>query len=403
MRRGFPLFTVLFVLIVLAIGAVIGLPNIWPMQDYIPLVEQEISSQLKQPVHIGGMSVTTVPAPRLDLRGVTIGSAGQVKINHVAIFFDPLSLPANVKKLDKVELEDVSLDADSFGAAVPWLLAAGGSAKYPLHELELHGAHVAAAVPIPAFRGKIKFDAYGRYAKATLTTVDGKYQVVLEPKDKGRASVDVNVNDAALPLIPALAFSSLELTGELADGGVNFNNVSGIVYGGSLRGTAALSWQSGWQLQGNVAVQGVMMEKAIPGIRMTGEMEGSASFQTNGAVLAQLTSAPHLQGAFSVKDGQVNGFDIVETLRTDTRQLTAGFTHFDVITGSLRMDSSGEHLKPMKISAGAISMAGSVDAAPDGRLAGQFQVDTSKVRAGLGTLPLHLSGTVTAPAWSTGR
>jgi membrane protein involved in colicin uptake len=401
--HGFPLFKVLFMLIVLAVGAVVGLPNIWPMQEYIPLVEGELSSQLKQPVHIGGMSVATVPAPRIDLRGVTIGSAQQLKIGHVALFFDPLSLPANVKKLEKVDLEGVAVDADSFSAVLPWLLAAGASDKYPVEHLELHDAHITGGAAIPAFGGKIKFDSYGRYTKATLSSTDGKYQVVLEPKEKGRAQVDVSVSDGSLPMVPAIEFSSLELTGELADGVANFTSVSGALYGGSLKGTAALTWQNGWQLQGNVAVQSILMEKAIPGLRMTGEMEGNASFIMNGTGLAQLVGAPHLQGTFGVKDGDVKGIDIVETLRTDTRQLVAGTTHFEVLTGSLRLDSSGEHLKPIKVSAGAMTISGSVDAAPDGGLSGQLSVDTSKVRAGLGSLPLRLGGTVSAPAWSTGR
>ena len=73
------------------------------------------------------------------------------------------------------------------------------------------------------------------------------------------------------------------------------------------------------------------------------------------------------------------------------------------MNGSMRLDSGGMHLKPIKIGAGALSINGSADATLDGALSGHFLVDTSRVRVGLGTLPLHLGGTVTVPVWAVGR
>jgi hypothetical protein len=401
--RPIPVFKIVVVLLVLAVAAAVGLPNIWPMQAYIPEVERELSAQLKQPVHIGGMSVATVPAPRLDLRGVTVGNAQQLKISHVAVFFDPLSLPAAVKKIENVELDDVSVDAQSFSAALPWLLAAGAGEKYPLEHLELHGVHIAGGVPIPAFGGKVKFDAYGKVSKASLTSADGKYGVVLEPKEKGHVQVEASVSDGPLPMLPGIHFSGLELSGDLSGGVISFTSVSGNLYGGSVKGVATLAWQNGWQVQGNVSFSSIEMEKALPSLKIAGELGGDATFATGGPALAQLTAAPRLDGTFTVKDGHIDGIDVAETLRADTRQPVLGSTHYEVMTGTLHLDSSGEHLKPIRISAGAMAISGSTDVSPDGRLSGQFLVDTSKVRAGLGTLPLRLGGTVAGPVWGVGR
>ncbi len=402
-KHGFPVFKTLFLLIVLAVAAVVGLPNFWPMQAYIPQVEQELSSQLGQPVRVAGMHVTTVPAPKLDLEGVTIGQAQQLKIGHVALYFDPLSLPSHVRTLTRVDVEHVSVNADTFMAAAPWLLAAGSSEKYPLQTMELKDVRIAGSAPLPAFGGKITFDAYGKVAKARLISRDGKYGVVLEPKDRAHTHVEVSVTDGSLLLLPAIEFGDLELAGDMAGNTINFTSLSGNLYGGSITGVATLSWQNGWQVQGNASFQSIVMKEALPGLKVTGELEGAAAFALTGANLAQLTSAPHLDGTFRVKDGQIDGIDVAETLRTDTRQAAAGQTHFDTVNGSMRLDSGGMHLKPIKIGAGALSINGAADATLSGALSGHFLVDTSRVRVGLGTLPLRLSGTVTAPVWAVGR
>lgn len=402
-KHGFPVFKTLFLLIVLAVAAVVGLPNFWPMQAYIPQVEQELSSQLGQPVRVAAMHVTTVPTPRLDLEGVAIGKERQLKIGHVALYFDPLSLPSHIRTLTRVDVEHVSVNSDMFAAAAPWLLAAGASEKYPLQSLDLKDVRIAGGAPLPAFGGKIAFDAYGKVAKARLISNDGKYGVVLEPKDRAHTHVEVSVTDGSLPLLPAVEFGDLELAGDMAGNAINFTSLSGNLYGGSITGVATLSWQNGWQVQGNASFQSVVMTRALPGLKVTGELEGAAAFVLNGSSLAQLTSAPHLDGTFRVKDGQIGGIDVAETLRTDTRQASAGQTHFDTMNGSMRLDTGGMHLKPIKIGAGALSITGSADATLDGALSGHFLVDTSKVRVGLGTLPLRLGGTLTEPVWAVGR
>ena len=384
-------------LVILALAAVIGLPYVWPMQDYIVQVEQELSAQLKQPVHIGSMSAATLPAPRLDLQNVTVGNGQELKVGHVALFFDALSLPANIRTIDKAELENVTVSAASFSGVMPWLQAMGGNARYPVARVTLHGVHVSGDVALPVFGGKIDFDAYGHFTKVRLSSDDGKLGIELQPQEK-HLQLDVSLTDSPLPLLPNIQFGSLTASGDVNNGVINFTSIEGSLYGGTLKGSAYLAWQGGWQLQGHLNIKALQVDKALPGLKISGDFEGDAGLVMGGAKLSQLANAPRLEGSFRVTDGAINGIDMTETMRAGKKQLAGGTTHFDVLGGTLSVDGSGQHLKQIKGVAGAMAMSGAADVA-DGTLSAQMLFDFNKVRAGMGTLPLVISGTVAEPVW----
>jgi len=152
-----------------------------------------------------------------------------------------------------------------------------------------------------------------------------------------------------------------------------------------------------------VSVSSLVVGKALPGLKIVGELEGDAGLVMGGGKLSQLANSPRLEGAFRMQDGTINGMDLAETARSGRRRLAGGATHFDALSSTLLVDSSGQHLKQIKIAAGAMSMNGSADVTADGKLTGQLLVDLNKVRAGMGTLPLALTGTVAEPVWSIGH
>ncbi len=401
--KPLPWGLIALVLVILAVGAAIGLPYVMPMQDYIPRVAQKLSEQFKQPVHIEGMSAASLPTPRLELRNVTVGANQEVKVGTVTINFDPLSLAAETRQITKLQLDNVELAAASFGGAAPWLQAVSADEHFPVSRVELQGVHVIGDVPtLPALSGGIDIDAKGHFTKARLASGDDKFAVTLQPQ-QGRLQLEINLKDTGVPSLAGIQFTRLDLTGELADNAVNFSTIDGRVYGGHLTGSGYLNWQSGWQLQGGVKMEGMELSTALPTIKVSGEMDGDASFSFRADRLNDLAASRHLEGTFTLKDGSFNNIDMAETVRAGRKQVAGGVTHFEALSGMLVVDASGEHVKQVRVSGGATTMTGAADATPDGRLSGQLLVDLSKVRAGMGTLPLKLTGTVDAPVWVVGR
>lgn len=406
-RRPLPLFKIAIVLFVLAVGGILALPYVWPyfwpMQEVVAEVEKELSGQLKQPVHIGGLSTVLLPSPSMDLQDVTVGTNKELSIRHVTLHFNVLTLPGKTREIEKAEMDNISVSTSSFSSVISWFQAMGANERYPLERISLHSVHlIGDGLQLPVFEGKLDFDSYGKFAKASLNSKDNKISLSLQTQDK-HLQLGVNVSESSLPLLPRIQFASLDASGDVSDGAINFSSISGNMYGGIIHGSASLSWKGGWQLQGQLNISSMPTEKALPNLRVSGDMDGDATFAMSGDKLPQLASAPRLDGTIRIKDGSITSMDLAETARSNERKLFPGTTHFDQLAGSLHIDSSGQHVKQLKISAGMMNMSGSVDASPDGRLSGQLQVDISKVRPGSGALPLTLSGTVAEPAWSIGK
>jgi uncharacterized protein involved in outer membrane biogenesis len=380
---------------------VLVLPYVWPLQEYIPLVEKELSAQMNQPVRIGGMSAASLPVPRLELQNVSIGGKQELQIGQAVLYFDVLTLPADTRTINKLELNKLIISATSFDKTLTWLQAIGGDVHYPVKTAELHGVRLNGDVPpLPAFNGNMDFDAHGRFANAALTSDDGKLNVKLWP-NQGHMQLEVDLKNGQLPFIPEVKFGDFSTSGDVGDDAINFSNIDGSLYGGLLKGTAYLSWQKGWQLRGHISISSMDVDKALPGLKVGGEMAGNADLLMHGDKLMQLASTPHLDGNIEMKDGTINNLDIAETARAGKKQVMSGVTTFESLRGELVVDNSGQHLRKIRISAGATSMIGAADAAADGKLSGHMLVDMNKVRAGMGTMTLGVGGTVSDFEWSS--
>ena len=107
-RKTLPIGKVSVALFILALILVVLLPYIYPLEEYIAPLEQRLSARLNQPVHIGGLSASSLP-PTLQLQNVTVGNAQEVKIGSVILNFDPLSLLSEARVISNAEFQDVSI------------------------------------------------------------------------------------------------------------------------------------------------------------------------------------------------------------------------------------------------------------------------------------------------------
>ena len=396
-KIGAGLFVMLLVLVTV-------LPYIWPMQDYAAQLEKKLSAQLQQSVHIGHLKGVLLPLPKLELQDVSIGSAQQLKAENVVLNFGISALFAETKAISRVEISNLTLSAESFDKTLAWMQAAVGDAHYPVTRMVLRRVRVSGeGVNLPSVDGSADMDAQGHFSRVVLNSEDGKFSVELKPQ-QSRWHVALNLRESSLPSLPGIIFDELNAKGEVGEGAANFNEVDGRIYGGILtRGSVNLTWQKGWQAQGHVTVKMLELQKALPQFGISGEMDGDAGFTLSGAKLPQLTDALNLDGNFVAKKGVINNMDIVETASSGNRQGAAGGrTHFDELSGLLQADNSGQHLRQIKITAGVMSASGSVDVSPDKQLSGRLNVDL-KMRAGLGSMPLSLSGPAGKPVLRVAR
>ena len=392
-RKPLPLGKIASALFVLLLALIAALPYVWPMQGYVPQLEKKLSAQLQQPVHIAKMKATLLPLPRLELQDVSVGGAQELKAANAVLNFGVTALFSDVRPIRNLEINNLTLNADSFGQALSWLQAAGGDVHYPVARMVLKHAQISGeGLALPPVNGDADWDAPGHLGKAMLGSEDGKLNVELQSQ-QSRWQIALRIKESSLPWLPNILFDELNVKGEAGEGSADFTEVNGTLYGGWLAGSAHLNWQKGWQMQGRLNITALELQKALPQFGIEGELNGDSSFQMNGATLPQLANAPHLDGTFTVKKGLISKMDMVETA-ANRQGMAGGRTHFDALSGTLLTENNSQHFRQLKISSGAMSASGSVDVSPRGQLSGLLSVDL-KMRAG--SVPLAFSGTLAAP------
>ncbi|MBI3902460.1 MAG: hypothetical protein HY306_05885 [Nitrosomonadales bacterium] len=385
-------------LFVFALLLAAALPYVWPTQDYIAQIEKKLTAQLHQPVHIGELRMALLPLPKLELREVTVGAGQELKAGIVVLNFSPGSLFTETWAIRSAEIDDLAASAKYFDEELSWLLAVAADAHYPVAQLVLRRAHInESGLDIPPVSGSADYDEHGHLANAELSSEDEKFKVAVQPQ-AAHWQVTLDIKENRVTPLPDVMFDELELKGEADENGITFRGMDGRLYGGTLSGNVRVDWKNGWLAQGRVTVKALDLHTMLPKFGIEGELNGKADFTMQGATLPQLADAPHLDGSFAVSKGTINKMDVVETARLSGLQgVSGGRTHFDELNGSLQADSNGLHLRPLRMSAGAMMKAdGAVDVGASGRLSGQLNVDM-KMREGLGNVLLALSGTLAEP------
>ncbi|KAF0200152.1 MAG: hypothetical protein FD173_2333 [Gallionellaceae bacterium] len=399
-RKPLPLGKIAAGLFVLLLLSVVLLPYVMPLSSYVAPLEQKLSAQFKQPVHVENLRAASLPWPKLILEKVTVGGAQELKVGNVEVTFDLFSLFSPVKIIRRVELRDVTLEGASFDKELSWLQQIGANANYPVSHVTLQRAKVSSEeISLPVFSGEIDINEQGRVSKVMLKSADAKFDAALQPSLQDRWQIMLNVKETAFPLFPNVLFNDLTAKGEVSAAGANFVAIEGQAYGGFFNGSAKLNWQKGWQLQGRIEARTVELNKLFPKFGVTGGLAGASNFIASGLKLGKLGDATQMDGTFVVKKGVVNGIDMVETARGN-RQNGAGRTHFDELTGSFQANGRGSHFQQLKLYSGILNASGSFDVNGGGQISGRLSVEL-KARAGASSL--GLSGTLTEPVLRSGR
>ena len=395
-------------LVAITLLAIFLLPYVWPMQGYVSKIEQKLSEQLKQPVHIDKLHVTLLPRQKMELQNVSVGDSKSLRADKVTLIFSVITLFAETKKISSAEVDNLTLSTHSFNETLPWLQAAGSVTNYPISRLVLQNAQLSdSGLNLPKINGVIEFDEQGKLIKTILNSEDGKIAMDLRPLLPSW-KITLQLRGSALPLMPQIVYDELSLDGFVDAGAANFSEIEGYVFGGRIVGNARLTWGDNWQLQGSMSVKNLELTNALAQLAVAGKLDSEGKFMLRGTTLPQLAQAPRVEGSFAVKNGVISKIDIVEMALTPSRASTSGGrTHFDELSGTFLSDPSGLHLRQMKISAGVMAAKGSLDLASGKdwaaqQLSGKLAVDL-KMRAEMGSIPLVISGTPVTPLLRSGR
>ncbi len=388
-------------LFALLLAAVFAVPYVLPMKGYASSIEQLLSARLQQPVHIGNLAGRLLPAPRLELRDVSIGETRPIQVQQAQVNFALSALFSSDKPITGIELENVQVNGAFLPQVSAWLQKIAADTQYPVARIGLNqGKLEADGVQLSGIGGELNFNQAGKFTQAKLHTEGNKFALDIHATPENKMQVTIAVRGSALPLLPNWVFDDLSAKGELTADGLKITEMDSRIMGGILLGDASIDWRSGWRAQGVLTAKTITLQNVSKAL--SGDMEGKARFQMQSASLSNLAEAATLEGSFTARKGVINGIDFVETTRLRSKEsLPGGRTHFDELGGDLFYAKGEYHFRQVKMNAGVLKASGTLDIDKQ-QLSGRFTADLS-MRAAMGQVALQVGGSTSSPSLQAAR
>ena len=395
-RHRVPWGKIIAGLLVLFVSALFVVPLLLPMQDYVPSIEQLVGATLKQPVHIGRLSGRLLPSPRLVLSEVSIGDARQIQAAQVQANFSLTDMFGPVKPVTSLDLYGVEVKGPALQQVSFWLQQMAGSHEYPIMRITLaQGKLDAEGMPLSDVDGELNFNAAGKFAQAHLNALGHKLGLDISAEAPQKLALSITLHDSALPFLPNWTFDDFKATGELSRDELRITDLDSRIRGGVLTGNARVNWRSGWRVQGELIAKVVPLERINK--LLTGDMDGTAHFQSQAESLTALPDAVLFNGVFDVKKGMIGGVDIVESTRLRSQEsLPGGITHFDEMSGELFYAKGSYRFSKINIRDSVFQVNGAITVAEQA-LSGRV-LSSLTMRAGMTPVMLQVSGTTDSPS-----
>jgi uncharacterized protein involved in outer membrane biogenesis len=395
--------TIVFVALLL-IAAV--LPFFISLDDYIPQIEKEASTRLKQPVSIKSIKFAALPSPHLRIDGIAVGATDEIKLGKVTVTPDLFSLLQPTKVIRRIDIDSLVLTRKAIDQIPAW--AKSDAAKSPqqpppfrVESIRFNNALVdLGKTRLGPFDARVNLDTKGEPEDASITTQDGRLKAFVKPH-KSEYLVDASAKSWTLPVGPRLVFDDLIIKGVATLDQVRLGEVSARLYGGTAVGKTTISWKKGLRLDGRFTLSRLELRQLAPllspGTHVSGRLSAKPFFSAAAASADRLVDALRLETPFSVQNGALGGVDIHKAATSLIKQGTSGGeTRFDELSGQLVMEHGSYRFTQLKIASGALAADGNVSISRAKELSGRINAQV-KLAGTSANVPLNVGGTLATP------
>jgi hypothetical protein len=310
---------------------------------------------------------------------VSVGKLQEVKIENILVDAGPMTLLADTKNLEDVEVNSLTADQDALAMLPKWAKPQSGAQPFTVRRLKLRNVKLSlTAVELPPFDGDVTMAPNGAVQRAVLNA-GGTLRAEFVPQDNGwRASIQAS--NWQPPLGPAFTFEDLSVVAVVDSGKATLTSVEGRIGRGTVKGGARASWGSEIRVDGEFSVANGDVSQLIAAytrdFTMTGSVNTNGTFVLQGASLKNLFNSPRAEATFTVEKGELNNVDIVRAVQSPARDgVRGGKTRFESLGGTLQVADKQYSYRRLRLASGPINATGNVDVAADGGLAGRISAE----------------------------
>ena len=394
----------------IALGLLLGIALILPyfiaFNDYIPVIEKAISTELKEPVSIKNIRFSPLPRPHLTVDGISVGTNEDIKLSKVVLIPDIFSLLQSPIVIKSIEINSPIISQQAFSKVLELSKTNADPASQKSSPVRVENIHFINAlikfgkVSFGPFDSRIDLNNDGKLVEASIKTSDEALSISIKP-DQSSYLIDVYAKQWILPIGPPLLLDELNIKGVATSNDVKLSKINAKLYDGSASGSISLSWFKEYKLNGNLDINQVEMQKIASMLssktHFSGKLEAKPIFSVSANTADQLINSLHLETPFKVQSGVLYGVDIQKAATSIIKSgSTGGETRFDKLSGQLVMAHNSYHFTQLKIASGTLAVDGNVNISAKKELSGRINAQVKAV--GISTeVPLNVTGTVESP------
>jgi hypothetical protein len=345
-------------------------------------IEKLATDSVGEPVKVQQVHASLFPQPHLILTGVAVGNKEDIKIGSVNIVSAVSMLFKEVKVLESIDINTVTMTPADFGRQAQWISNAAKSGKLKIEKITLKQISFNVSdLELEAFNGKVALTSSGELNNVELINTSGNLTLLLTPQN-GSATVTLTASDWQPPLFKPLAFDEITATGMISQNQVSFSQIEAKAFGGTIKAQGELNWGGRLSASGNFELIKMTLPRVLSAYESDASVDGilnaTAAFTSSANQASELVQAAEIDANFEVLTGKVNGIALSHVLVAgpSSKPLPdADFTRFDTLAGNVQFKGGQYKYKQFVLKTEQFRARGSFNVEPDKTVSGKVSAE----------------------------
>ena len=364
----------------IALILLLGLMHFVPLNFLVAPIENFAAASIGAPVKVGEVRASLWPQPHFMLHHVMMGENPAIQLDSIKAAPQITSLLSEVKTLNSLLIEGVTLNQKDVAKPLQWLQAARQSPQLQVEDVRFSKVKLNIRdLTLVPFNGHVMQHHAGELGGIALKSEDGALAIEVQPQ-ANQYRVKIAASKWALPVGPNIVFEALHASGTYQQERLQLDQLQGEIYGGTFSAKAMVDWSNQWQTSGNfnlIKANAAQLLKAFSSTALVdGKLNLAGKFSAQSNIATQLLDDAEVTGNFNIPNGKINGVDLARAILNPEDKALEGYaTNFDQLTGGVWAKSGRVEYRNLVLKSPKLQAQGQVQIAPSEAISGKISLN----------------------------
>ncbi|PPD52464.1 MAG: hypothetical protein CTY12_06445 [Methylotenera sp.] len=364
----------------IALILLLGLMHFVPLNFLVAPIENFAAASIGAPVKVGEVRASLWPQPHFMLHHVMMGENPAIQLDSIKAAPQITSLLSEVKTLNSLLIEGVTLNQKDVAKPLQWLQAARLSPQLQVDDVRFSKVKLNIRdLTLVPFNGHVIPHHAGELGGIALKSEDGALAIEVQPQ-ANQYRVKLAASKWTLPVGPNIVFEALHASGTYQQERLQLDQLQGEIYGGTFSAKAMVDWSNQWQTSGNfnlIKANAAQLLKAFSSTALVdGKLNLAGNFSAQSNIATQLLDDAEVTGNFNIPNGKINGVDLARAILNPEDKALEGYaTNFDQLTGGVWAKGGRVEYRNLVLKSPKLQAQGQVQIAPSEAISGKISLN----------------------------